>query len=587
MEADPFVSPMLHLDLYNFESTEAEGSRYVLTSPRSLEACARHGVRPVELLHKPLSEFVEENPDTPLRVITELYEVHEKGRRRKLRECREERLRIIAEAKDRRAPDSVAVCSLSQVKTSDGSGATKKQTPNGDWPVSVGKTISQRRDTADHLEMNGAVGYKEKKISKTDGKGIDFQVYTGKSYSLGDLTHSLETERTMEKLLREVRKDTSVSVPERDRKIAALMLAKHEEEKSRQQLRRTAEQAWEEGKKKEKLQKMRLEKQRRQQLGHNMEKWQRDLDFRKSRIKQEEEYLIQMRKREVEIQEEKWRKLAEEQESRRLGKLELTRYEAECKKRNQEEMLKEKDRLEQQTREMQSVVAQEKMFLASQSKLLREMRQRKKLQQENEHHKLKHQLLKREVDNQMKAEELLLKMALEKKLLKSQKNYKRLVAEKEKMVQEKAIREEKQTILAKIRAEKLEDEQRKHKTSLALEKDKKIQQALDSVDEKVRQKAMNARKVNQEKERSHHLLKQKLEEEEELHRLEVKGVIEKKDKKSEQILREKEATIEESRKVARASFQMREKVREQINSRSFDQMALEAQLRASLTRTKL
>ncbi|XP_013377422.1 PREDICTED: coiled-coil domain-containing protein 177-like, partial [Chinchilla lanigera] len=43
-------SPLLHLDLFNFDCPEAEGSRYVLTSPRSLEACARCAVKPVELL---------------------------------------------------------------------------------------------------------------------------------------------------------------------------------------------------------------------------------------------------------------------------------------------------------------------------------------------------------------------------------------------------------------------------------------------------------------------------------------------------------------------------------------------------------
>ena len=47
------------LNLYNFET--AEDSRYVLTSPRSLEACARLNTKPVELLPRPYSEFVSEN----------------------------------------------------------------------------------------------------------------------------------------------------------------------------------------------------------------------------------------------------------------------------------------------------------------------------------------------------------------------------------------------------------------------------------------------------------------------------------------------------------------------------------------------
>ena len=35
----------LHIDLYNLEDGKFEGSKYVLTSPRSLEACSRLDVK--------------------------------------------------------------------------------------------------------------------------------------------------------------------------------------------------------------------------------------------------------------------------------------------------------------------------------------------------------------------------------------------------------------------------------------------------------------------------------------------------------------------------------------------------------------
>jgi hypothetical protein len=35
----------LHIDLFNFEDEKFEGSKYVLTSPRSLEACSRLGIK--------------------------------------------------------------------------------------------------------------------------------------------------------------------------------------------------------------------------------------------------------------------------------------------------------------------------------------------------------------------------------------------------------------------------------------------------------------------------------------------------------------------------------------------------------------
>ena len=57
------------LDLYNFDSPDADGSKYVLTSPRSLEACSRLKVKPVQLLHKSQDEFSHENSGKPIKLI--------------------------------------------------------------------------------------------------------------------------------------------------------------------------------------------------------------------------------------------------------------------------------------------------------------------------------------------------------------------------------------------------------------------------------------------------------------------------------------------------------------------------------------
>jgi len=51
------------LDLLNFESDIAEGCEYVLTSPRSLQACAEIGIKPIQLLRVTFNELVAERPD--------------------------------------------------------------------------------------------------------------------------------------------------------------------------------------------------------------------------------------------------------------------------------------------------------------------------------------------------------------------------------------------------------------------------------------------------------------------------------------------------------------------------------------------
>ena len=43
----------LHIDLFNFEDEKYEGSKYILTSPRSLEACSRLGIK----VSKPLTKY--------------------------------------------------------------------------------------------------------------------------------------------------------------------------------------------------------------------------------------------------------------------------------------------------------------------------------------------------------------------------------------------------------------------------------------------------------------------------------------------------------------------------------------------------
>lgn len=101
----------LDLDLFNFEEPAAQQSRYVLTSPRSLEACGRFGIKPVELLHKSLEEFVEEfrslyDTDYPLHAVREVFQEHERQRLRKLKLCREERGRIIRERSSESAMSS-------------------------------------------------------------------------------------------------------------------------------------------------------------------------------------------------------------------------------------------------------------------------------------------------------------------------------------------------------------------------------------------------------------------------------------------------------------------------------------------------
>lgn len=86
------------IDLYNFEDERFSSEDYVLTSPRSLEACRRLLIKPAELLYKPLAAFQGEVYDgASLRAVYDKYDYHERERQNKIRACRLERDNIITQ----------------------------------------------------------------------------------------------------------------------------------------------------------------------------------------------------------------------------------------------------------------------------------------------------------------------------------------------------------------------------------------------------------------------------------------------------------------------------------------------------------
>ncbi|XP_052127494.1 coiled-coil domain-containing protein 177-like [Frankliniella occidentalis] len=84
------------LDLFNFDSAPAWDSPVVLSSPRSLAACRRAGVKPVELLYRSEQEVLASlPPDVPGGVLQAVHRRAEEERQAKLRACRAIRHQMI------------------------------------------------------------------------------------------------------------------------------------------------------------------------------------------------------------------------------------------------------------------------------------------------------------------------------------------------------------------------------------------------------------------------------------------------------------------------------------------------------------
>ncbi|CAF1351375.1 unnamed protein product [Rotaria magnacalcarata] len=93
------IRGQLKIDLYNFDHIDFIDSKYVLTSPRSLEACARLNIKPVTLLPKRLADVQDDIGSEKVRLST-LADVRDKmdvERLGNLQRCREEREKIIRE----------------------------------------------------------------------------------------------------------------------------------------------------------------------------------------------------------------------------------------------------------------------------------------------------------------------------------------------------------------------------------------------------------------------------------------------------------------------------------------------------------
>lgn len=773
--------PKLHLDLYNFDSPAAEGSRYVLTSPRSLEACARCGVKPVELLPRPLSDFAREAPGHSMRVATGMFEVYERDRHAKLRQCREERERIVQGEKRKalqaapnnssRSQDSekpqaatntgvtkqtihgsvtsgpitkkspastgpskphgtptlqpvsknipqcseqlaknTSLCASSSTKTisaqsltaspvntgqtirgtsvkqskllaaesagrTQGSISPKSVTSTTSATVSINTStalsksantfprstpkpssfprmpsslapvvsksaaqspangitspftqhnghimsMSKARERSHSLESlqrrrevvsssntsttnttattttcassesasssyswEGARDRWRKTSSPRARTLATFNSLMGRSLSLGDLSHSPQTTQKVERIVKEVKRRGLKAVPERDRKIAALMLARYQEEDIMSQTRYVAHLQWDSERRLEELRREREERDKQRAVLQCQRAFQSQVSTRQRRLSQQEREAAAAKLRRVAESEERWRELAEQQERNRLQKLQQTAREEKLKKIMQEQNLKSLEEERAAMLHHEKGLINEKLTIAELKRQEKEHQMLEELRGLNRAEKRRHTALIQEIERREADEREEARRIAEEKLSRSLENYERIQERRGQELREKAKRGEQQIQRAKKAAEQREQQQKEQMETRAREAVKRAQQASMVAEVRAREKAQRAVQSRLEKERLQRLNRQKVEEEEKQRRLELLQSIERKLEKSEQIFREKRAVLESARSVARASFHVRDRVREETNMRTFDKMVLEAQLKANL-----
>ncbi|XP_073338308.1 coiled-coil domain-containing protein 185-like [Pagrus major] len=545
------------LDLNNFDSAAAQSSRYVLTSPRSLQSCARLGVKPVELLIKSLNERIAERSDVPFEAVRVMHESYEKERMKRLQMCREERERIIQAAEEDR---------WSGGKVS-------------------GLEVVPETKLRDH--STGPITYADLCLRGKSVLSAHPDRSTVSTISLGDLRYSPATEVQLRRLTKDIRKQMCVTVSETDRKIAALMLVKHQEEQDALKLCQQEEQEREEARRQEEARRAQVEKERRRKLKQGMKRWHEELEARRRLRGRLEEQKAGQLEQEVMLQEDRWRRLKEEVEEQRREKIEAAQKEAEGRKVYQEKLLREKQEVEKRRLERERQVAAERAQKARRSKVSQEKEKRKRLEEGNRRELLRHILLKQQVEQQVEEEEAQTRGALEEKLRHSCEKRAQAAEARLRELQERSVQEDEQIQRARLRAELQSFQQLTHKRILVQLSQRRTDRAAMHASARHRARAQQTQERNKHRQLCHQRLRERMQREEEEARRVRESYISTKEWRRERLRRQREQIQEEAHRLARASFHMRERVRQQTHRRTFDQMAREAQLTAYMSRMKL
>ncbi|XP_051833855.1 coiled-coil domain-containing protein 177 [Antechinus flavipes] len=643
-------SPMLHLDLFNFDCPEAEGSRYVLTSPRSLEACARCTVKPVELLPRALADLVREAPGRSMRVATGLYEVYEAERLAKLQQCRAERERIIKEEKRRlftplgststvttagsvqtAGPGSSSSCSssaslpaspaprapqASRAPCKSSSSPARARTKPPPAASRSGKkshsldSLSCRREGAlssesgassssysgdslrEHWLLRNPAGgglmagsAASAPNPQTRPSALTLTPLSGRSFSLSDLCHSPQTARHVERIVRQVREEKGLrGLPERDRKIAALMLARHQEEELLREQQAFAHSQWELQRKKAMQQREKEEKEKQRVLAQCRQAWTAQVEERLERLGHQERKAARRLRSQYARGEEQRLELLEKQGQLRLQRAQRAAFEDRMRKLQQEHNLKLWEEGRQKERERVDYARRERAERAAQTKRKQDTHLQREKQQLSRAERAHHEALLQGLARKERKEQEGLRLSLEASLERAQENYEQLMEQRSRHLRERARKEEMQGRRAKEVAERKGREHQEHLEALAKAGEQRMQHATQVVSEAVQLKARRIGQSRLEKERAQRANKEKVDREEDSRRRELQQAIERKWERSERLSRERRSALENARSTARASFHVREKVREEINTRTFDRMALEAKLHASLGR---
>lgn len=598
------------INLFNFEDPKFEDSKYVLTSPRSLEACARVGVKPVNLLYKPLSDFQEEllPQDIPLRTIYNVYDEHEHDRQRKLRLCRNERNKIeiappskksakkgsgksqVTRTRSARSPSARG--RLTRTLSDEGLNKSKSslQRSRTAWSTSVGhkrvtpNELNHRMSELHEESMklrNELLSRKERpKSARAPKKSSSLRrskSASNLSLSASSLLNksSIREARPIEnsKLRKTLSKSqdlSNITATPRDQRILELMMMKGEGEISANRDRFVADLAWEEQRKLEEEVKVRTEMKRRQMLAEenrirDMKKKQMD----KRRKKEEEKWKESVNKS-LQSSMHGWERRSQTQLRMRDLQLSEKKEKEDLRKRLQETNKTFLSRDEEEMRDLIRMKSESDLRSASQKKENRLLQETmRKLLEDRSKRELFEQR-QRELEKLTEEEEEGLRASINKKHIHASYNHQQAIERREKELNLSRMEREKKSLQAQLAQQKLEEEMEEWRSSITNHRKMAEEHASEIVARKMEVKVKQAKEVREEKEQHLREKLKQIEKEERLRKREVEDDILLKEQRARSLELDKSVTIQKCREVAHQSQVLRNSLREKYGGESFD-----------------
>lgn len=598
------------INLFNFEDPKFEDSKYVLTSPRSLEACARVGVKPVNLLYKPLSDFQEEllPQDIPLRTIYNVYDEHEHDRQRKLRLCRNERNKIeiappskksakkgsgksqVTRTRSARSPSARG--RLTRTLSDEGLNKSKSslQRSRTAWSTSVGhkrvtpNELNHRMSELHEESMklrNELLSRKERPKSARAAKKSSSLRRSKSASNLSLSTSSLLNKSSirearpienskLRKTLSKSQDLSNITATPRDQRILELMMMKGEGEISANRDRFVADLAWEEQRKLEEEVKVRTEMKRRQMLAEenrirDMKKKQMD----KRRKKEEEKWKESVNKS-LQSSMHGWERRSQTQLRMRDLQLSEKKEKEDLRKRLQETNKTFLSRDEEEMRDLIRMKSESDLRSASQKKENRLLQETmRKLLEDRSKRELFEQR-QRELEKLTEEEEEGLRASINKKHIHASYNHQQAIERREKELNLSRMEREKKSLQAQLAQQKLEEEMEEWRSSITDHRKMAEEHASEIVARKMEVKVKQAKEVREEKEQHLREKLKQIEKEERLRKREVEDDILLKEQRARSLELDKSVTIQKCREVAHQSQVLRNSLREKYGSESFD-----------------